>query len=232
MPSPARSNYIFCHNEIKGFKKVCVHHISALSRPIAPFWCQNFRAQTAHIHPPTEPTIGACHQPSNSCSLTYTLCIQLKQPKTMGNLTEILTLAQERAQALDLPYKGALTPTEAYLVLTLAPDSKLVDVRTRAEWDWVGRIPEALEIEWNQYPDGVRNPHFLAELQRKADPESLLMFICRSGVRSDNAARAAKTAGYTGCYNVLEGFEGDKDANGHRNTCGGWRHAGLPWIQG
>ena len=150
----------------------------------------------------------------------------------MGKLTEILRLSQARAKALELPYEGALTPQEAYELLQLAPGAKLVDVRTRAEWDWVGRIPDAVEIEWNQYPGGVRNPHFLVELKRQVDPESLVMFLCRSGVRSDGAARLATESGYPDCYNVLEGFEGDKDAKNHRNTVGGWRHAGLPWIQG
>lgn len=150
----------------------------------------------------------------------------------MGTLTEILTVAQARAEALGLPYKGALTPGEAYQVLALAPGSKLVDVRTRAEWDWVGRIPGAVEIEWNSYPGGVRNVNFSVELARQVEPEALVMFICRSGARSDGAARLATEAGYGDCYNVLEGFEGDKDARGHRNTVGGWRHAGLPWMQG
>jgi len=58
------------------------------------------------------------------------------------------------------------------------------------------------------------------------------MFLCRSGARSHQAAQAAMQAGYANAYNILEGFEGDKDANGHRNTVGGWRFAGLPWIQG
>jgi rhodanese-related sulfurtransferase len=92
----------------------------------------------------------------------------------MGKLTEILRLSQARAKALELPYEGALTPQEAYKLLELAPGAKLVDVRTRAEWDWVGRVPGAVEIEWNQYPGGVRNPHFLAELKRQVDPESLV----------------------------------------------------------
>lgn len=74
----------------------------------------------------------------------------------MGKLTEIINLACERAKALGLPYKGALTPAEAYDLLRLAPGAKLVDVRTRAEWDWVGRVPNAVEIEWNQYPGDVR----------------------------------------------------------------------------
>ena len=150
----------------------------------------------------------------------------------MGKLTEILNLARARGEALGRPYQGELTPQEAFQVLQLAPGAKIVDVRTRAEWDWVGRVTGTVEIEWNQYPGGVRNPNFVAELKRQVDPEALVMFLCRSGVRSVGAAAAATEAGYNTCYNILEGFEGDKDANGHRNTIGGWRKAGLPWIQG
>ena len=149
----------------------------------------------------------------------------------MGKLTDLLQLARERAQATGLPYAGALTPAEAHQVWQLAPGARLVDVRTRAELDWVGRIPDAVEIEWNQYPGGVPNPHFLTQLKRQVDPEALVMFICRSGVRSDHAARSATEACYNACYNVLEGFEGDKDAHDQRNHLGGWRHAGLPWFQ-
>jgi rhodanese-related sulfurtransferase len=150
----------------------------------------------------------------------------------MGQLTEILTLAQARGKALERPYQGELTPQEASELLRLAPGARIVDVRTRAEWDWVGRVGGAVEIEWNQYPGGIRNPNFIAELKRQVDPEALVMFLCRSGARSIGAATAATEAGYNSCYNILEGFEGDKDANGHRNTIGGWRKAGLPWIQG
>jgi rhodanese-related sulfurtransferase len=150
----------------------------------------------------------------------------------MGKLTEILNLAAARGEALERPYKGELTPREAYELLQLAPGAKLVDVRTRAEWDWVGRVPGAVEIEWNQYPGGVRNPNFVAELKRQVDPQATVVFLCRSGVRSIGAATAATEAGYGDCYNILEGFEGDKDADGHRGNIGGWRQAGLPWIQG
>ena len=131
---------------------------------------------------------------------------------------------------LSLP-AHALTPQEAYAVLQGVPSARIVDVRTRAELDWVGRIPGALEIEWNSWPGGVPNPDFLPQLKRLADPEALLLFICRSGARSHNAALAAAATGLANCYNVLEGFEGDKDAEGHRGRIGGWRHAGLPWIQ-
>ncbi len=149
----------------------------------------------------------------------------------MGKLTDLLNLARDRAEKLNLPYAGALTPAEAYEVWQLAPAAKLVDVRTRAELDWVGRVPDAIEIEWVSYPGNRPNPGFMAQFRREVDPESLVLFLCRSGVRSDKAARAATEAGYLVCINVLEGFEGDKDASQHRNRVGGWRHAGLPWVQ-
>ncbi|MCK9992456.1 MAG: hypothetical protein Dbin4_00976 [Alphaproteobacteria bacterium] len=94
----------------------------------------------------------------------------------MGKLTDLLRLAQQRAQEMKLPYAGALTPAEAYEVWQLAPGAKLVDVRTRAEWDWVGRVPGAVEIEWMGYPGNVGNSHFLAQFGREVDPEALVMF--------------------------------------------------------
>ncbi|MDR3322847.1 MAG: rhodanese-like domain-containing protein [Zoogloeaceae bacterium] len=149
----------------------------------------------------------------------------------MGKLSDLLQLAQERAQSLGLSYAGALTPAEANEVWQLAPKAKLVDIRTHAELDFVGRIPDSVEIEWNRYPGEALNPHFLLQLKRQVDRETLVMFICRSGKRSDLAAASATEAGYTACYNVLEGFEGDQNANGQRGTLGGWRLAGLPWTQ-
>lgn len=149
----------------------------------------------------------------------------------MGRLTQILEAAQARAKEQGLPYDGALLPAEANELLGLAPGARLVDVRTRAEWEWVGRIPGSVEIEWQTYPGGQPNPDFPAELTNQVDRESLVMFLCRSGGRSHAAATVAKQLGYTEVYNVLQGFEGDKDPNGHRNAVGGWRHAGLPWVQ-
>ncbi len=149
----------------------------------------------------------------------------------MGRLNELLALAKTRAQDQNFPYAGSLTPAEAHEVWKLAPGAVLVDVRTKAEWDWVGRVPGAVEIEWNLYPDGGRNPHFLDRLKREVDREALVLFLCRSGGRSHAAATAAANAGYTSACNILEGFEGDKNADCRRNTVGGWRHAGLPWVQ-
>jgi rhodanese-related sulfurtransferase len=149
----------------------------------------------------------------------------------MGTISEILKTAQQRAADSNLPYEGALLPKEAHLILQEAPAAKLVDVRTRAEWEWVGVIPGAIQIEWQTYPGGVPNPNFIEELKRQVDKESIVMFLCRSGARSHQAAVAATQAGYLDCYNVQQGFEGDKDTQGRRNTVGGWRAAGLPWKQ-
>ncbi len=146
-------------------------------------------------------------------------------------ISEMLDTAQQRAKSNNLPYVGALLPTEAYALLQQAPGAKLVDVRTRAEWDYVGRVPGAVQIEWQRYPSGQLNPDFLADLQAQVEREALVMFMCRSGARSHAAAAAATATGYTQAFNVLEGFEGDKDQHGHRNTVGGWRAAGLPWVQ-
>jgi len=142
----------------------------------------------------------------------------------------IIKKAQDRARELGLPYDGALTPQEAYELLRQTPEAKLVDVRTRAEWDWVGRIPGAVEIELVTYPGNRPNGQFVQELEQAVDKSAPVLFICRSGGRSHNAAMLALQAGYE-AYNVLEGFEGDKDAQGHRNTRGGWRASGLPWVQ-
>ena len=149
----------------------------------------------------------------------------------MGRLTEILSLAQSRAKELKLPYEGALTPKEAHELLQLASAARLVDVRTKAELDWVGRVSGAIEIEWQDYPAKQFSAHFVQTLKHSVMTESLLIFLCRSGQRSSAAAKAATEAGFPDCYNILEGFEGNKDANGQRNTIGGWRAAGLPWNQ-
>ena len=144
---------------------------------------------------------------------------------------ELLKKAAQRAQQMGLPYGGALTPAEAHEVWRSAPGAQLVDVRTRAEWDYVGRIPGAIEIEILTYPGNRPNPGFVAELESRVDKSAPVLFICRSGGRSHNAAMLARQAGYDAAYNVLEGFEGDRDPQGHRNTVGGWRAAGLPWTQ-
>ena len=149
----------------------------------------------------------------------------------MGRITEILSVGQGRAQELKLSYEGALMPDEAFEIMQTAPGAKLVDVRSRAELDFVGRIPGAVELEWMTYPGMKPNPGFMAALQQQVDKESLVIFICRNGARSHMAAQAATQAGYLDCYNVLAGFEGDANAEKHRNVLNGWRKLGLPWEQ-
>lgn len=144
-------------------------------------------------------------------------------------MDDIKRAAAERAKKLGLSYAGALLPAEAHALMQAG--AKLVDVRTKPELQYVGTIPGALAIEWQTYPGSRPNPEFIGELAAVTDKDEPLMFICRSGVRSHGAAEAAMRAGWQETYNVLEGFEGDKDAAGHRNTVGGWRKAGLPWTQ-
>ncbi|MFM9970224.1 MAG: rhodanese-like domain-containing protein [Burkholderiales bacterium] len=150
----------------------------------------------------------------------------------MEDIKTILAKAKTRATEKKLSYAGALTPLEASALLQADPNAKLVDVRTQAELDWVGHVPGSITIEWNSWPDGERNQNFIERLKAEApQDDSPVLFLCRSGARSHNAAIAATQAGYTLCFNVLEGFEGDKDEQGHRNKRGGWRFAGLPWVQ-
>ena len=149
----------------------------------------------------------------------------------MADEKDILKQARRRAREKGLPYGGALLPAEACALMQRQPGAKLVDVRSRAELDFVGRIPGGIEIEWKNYPAMQLNPDFIQQLIQKVPQDAIVMFICRSGARSHEAALAAMQAGYRDAFNVVEGFEGDRDADGHRNTVGGWRAAGLPWVQ-
>jgi len=151
----------------------------------------------------------------------------------MGRITELLDTAHSRSQAHSWSFAGALLPHEAHELLHLAPGTRLIDVRSRAELELNGVIPDAVHVEWQSWPGWALNPHFLAQIAHATDPEGLLLFICRSGARSHRAAAACTGAGRGHCYNVLEGFEGDiNKATGHRNELNGWKHHGLPWTQG
>ena len=152
----------------------------------------------------------------------------------MTDTAAILSLAQQRQQQAGWPYAGAVTPAEAMSLLAADPRVKLLDVRTQAERDWVGRvaIPEAqhLAVQWSLYPGGAKNPDFVSQLEALARHDDVLLMLCRSGVRSRYAAEAATAIGFRHCYDILEGFEGDRDGEGHRKTVGGWCKAGLPWV--
>jgi rhodanese-related sulfurtransferase len=145
-------------------------------------------------------------------------------------VNEIFEKAAERARALGLAYAGAVTPQEAW-TLKQSGAADIVDVRTKAEYEYVGRIPSTTLVEWRRLGDSQPNPRFMEELAAQYGRERPLLFLCRSAVRSHNAAALAATHGYEHAYNILEGFEGDLDPQGHRGMLGGWRKAGLPWEQ-
>jgi rhodanese-related sulfurtransferase len=138
-----------------------------------------------------------------------------------------------------MSYAGDITPLEAWKLLSDNPAAVLVDVRTDAEWRFVG-VPDlsslgrdVVYIEWNS-SDGRRNAEFLTELTDQVSPadaaERPVIFLCRSGNRSIGAAEVATEAGITPAYNVLDGFEGQLGPDGHRGETG-WRAIGLPWKQ-
>ena len=109
-------------------------------------------------------------------------------------------------------------------------EAVLVDVRTDAEREWVGYVPGAVALAWKQWPGMLPNSAFDATLKATVPPGVKVAFLCRSGVRSIAAAKHATTLGLD-AYNILEGFEGNVDASGHRGTLGGWKLSGLPWKQ-
>lgn len=147
---------------------------------------------------------------------------------------DIIAAARLHSEDHALPYAGALSPQEAYALLLSDTKVKLVDVRTNAERDWIGRVDIAPEqhaaVQWNMYPGDTANPNFLQELAEVAEKDTVLLFLCRGAVRSRHAAKLATEHGYAQCFDVLEGFEGQKDADGHRKNVDGWCKAGLPWL--
>jgi rhodanese-related sulfurtransferase len=133
-------------------------------------------------------------------------------------------------------YAGDITPEQAWEILSTDPEASLVDVRTHAEWSYVG-VPDISSldkptafVEWVSYPDGAKNENFVDEVRAAGVDKGPVVFLCRSGQRSIGAAEAATAAGLGPAYNVLDGFEGATDADGHRGSTG-WRAVGLPWRQ-
>ncbi len=147
----------------------------------------------------------------------------------------LLEKARQLGMDQSLPYAGALSPEDAYALLQENTEVVLVDVRTNAERDWVGRVlineTQHHAVQWSLYPGGSPNPEFIHQLSTAIpNKDTVIVFLCRSGVRSRHAAKLASENGYTACFDILQGFEGDKDHHGHRKTVGGWCSADLPWI--
>ena len=155
----------------------------------------------------------------------------------MGQSSESATT--NHGQAGRLAYAGDVDVTEAWKGLTNNPGAVLVDVRTQAEWNFVG-IPDLSEagkepflIEWQVFPTMDVNATFVdAVVAAAPDKSQPIYFLCRSGVRSKSAAMSLTQAGYAACFNISEGFEGPHDQNRHRGYTAGWKASGLPWVQG
>jgi rhodanese-related sulfurtransferase len=137
-------------------------------------------------------------------------------------------------------YAGDISVTEAWSLLTSDPAAQIIDVRTQAEWNYVG-LPDVSSlgrkvhlVEWQHFPSGTPNPGFVGETAQalgSVTRDAPLVFLCRSGVRSRAAAIAMTAAGFTRAYNIAGGFEGDLDGERHRGATNGWKAAGLPWKQ-
>jgi rhodanese-related sulfurtransferase len=146
------------------------------------------------------------------------------------------------AKVQRVTFAGNISASETWELLKSDPKAQLVDVRTAAEWAYVG-VPDlspigrtVLRVEWQVYPTMERNTKFeqIAAEQLKAAGASEatpIFFLCRSGARSQAAAAAMTAAGFHKCFNVVAGFEGDLNAAKHRGQASGWKVEGLPWVQ-
>jgi rhodanese-related sulfurtransferase len=146
------------------------------------------------------------------------------------NLPEALEAARAVALATGTPFAGGVTPTVAWKLFS-QDEALLVDVRSAEERKFVGHIPGSLHVPWATGTALTRNPRFVRELEAKTGRNTPVLLLCRSGKRSALAAEAATKAGLGLVFNVLEGFEGEINEQGHRGTQDGWRLHGLPWVQ-
>lgn len=125
-----------------------------------------------------------------------------------------------------------LNPRQTWDYMQQHPNAVMIDVRTKMEHGFVGHPSGAVSIPWKEFPDWLVNENFVEQVRQIApDPETPLFFLCRSGQRSLDAAKAMQDAGYKNLFNITEGFEGPLDDHKHRGTSGGWRFHGLPWEQ-
>lgn len=141
-------------------------------------------------------------------------------------------------QSASISYAGDVSPNEAWEALAQNRNAELIDVRTHAEWVFSGMpnleslAKSTKAISWKFYPNFDLNPQFLEQLEAAVpDKSTTLYFLCKTGGRSTDAAMAATAAGYTTCYNVASGFEGDSNQFHQRGSKNGWKAAELPWQQ-
>lgn len=142
------------------------------------------------------------------------------------------------ARAVTPSYAGDVSPADAWNALSHTSSAQLVDVRTQAEWSFAGvasldSLGKTVKtISWKFYPNYEMNTRFIEQLEQAvADKTAPLYFLCKTGGRSTDAAIAATAAGYTNCYNIEGGFEGDINTNHQRGQVNGWKASRLPWQQ-
>jgi rhodanese-related sulfurtransferase len=145
-------------------------------------------------------------------------------------VVDVLEAARAEAQRHGLPYSGGVHPPQAWALVD-AGQATLVDVRSAEERKFVGHVPTSVHVAWATGTSLTRNPRFTRELEAKVKKTDVVLLLCRSGKRSALAAEAAAKAGFTSVFNVLEGFEGELDAQQHRGGSDGWRFHALPWVQ-
>jgi len=136
-------------------------------------------------------------------------------------------------------YAGEISPAEAWKRLAAEPNAKIIDVRTQAEWSFVGVTDlssvakQPLLVSWQVFPTMARNDAFATQLEAHGiKKDDVLLLLCRSGVRSKAAAEYLTQLGYQAAWNVTDGFEGPHDDSRHRGATAGWKASGLPWAQG
>jgi len=123
---------------------------------------------------------------------------------------------------------------EAYDMLNTVPDTYLIDVRTREEYQLVGHpinaylfpfmlmSTELIKInDTYEYPINIKNKGFIKEISQVFKNTDNLLIISRSGLRSELAAKELLNAGFKKVYDVENGFEGPEfpffsDSNKHK----------------
>ncbi len=154
----------------------------------------------------------------------------MSEATDISSLPPALEAARAVALSTGLPYAGGVSPQVAWQLFA-QDQAVLVDVRSGEERKFVGHVPGSLHVPWATGTALTRNPRFVRELEAKVGKDRPVLLLCRSGKRSVLAAEAATKAGLPLVFNVLEGFEGEINADGHRGLDDGWRLQGLPWLQ-
>ena len=147
-------------------------------------------------------------------------------------------MGQQLRETEDMDYAGDVTVSTCWSALIQQPNAVLLDVRTQAEWQFTGTADlsslnkKTRLISWRHYPQMQLNPQFVTEVEKHLRNKNTPIYcICKTGGRSAEAALALTQAGYTACFNVIDGYEGDRNTRGQRGQINGWKASHLPWEQ-